>query len=148
MRVKGVARFERFFRVAAGLDVDKEDLKRLDDFVGRKINDLLLRGEAMAKANGRDIIEPFDLPITKGLQENIHQFRAIDRDLELEPILDDITPSATARPGLQRRDGGAARRPRRRPRPCAGPQLQDHRPGAEEPGHRALGAGASGSSTC
>ena len=92
MRVMGVARFERFFRVAAGLDVDKEDLKRLNDFLGRKARDLLLRGEAMAKANGRDIIEPFDLPITKGLQENIHQFRAVDRDLELEPILDDITP--------------------------------------------------------
>src|SRR4029453_3480926 len=92
MRVMGVARFERFFRVAAGLDVDKEDLKRLNDFLGRKARDLLLRGEAMAKANGRDIIEPFDLPITKGLQENTHQFRGVDRDLELEPILDDITP--------------------------------------------------------
>lgn len=56
MRVKGVATFERFFRVAAGLDVDKEALKRLDDFVGRKVNDLLLRGEAIAKANGRNII--------------------------------------------------------------------------------------------
>ncbi|MGZ3297268.1 MAG: DUF1931 family protein, partial [Xanthobacteraceae bacterium] len=40
----GVARFERFFRAAAGLDVDKEDLKRYADFVNRKIYDLLIRG--------------------------------------------------------------------------------------------------------
>jgi hypothetical protein len=32
----GIARFERFFRAAAGLDVDKEDLKRYADFINRK----------------------------------------------------------------------------------------------------------------
>ncbi|MFZ1430635.1 MAG: DUF1931 family protein [Geminicoccaceae bacterium] len=91
MRVKAVTKFERFIRVAAGLGVDKEDLKRLNHFVGRKVNDLLLRGEVMAKASGRDNIEPFDLSITKGLQENIHQFRATDRDRELKPILENMT---------------------------------------------------------
>src|ERR671916_673161 len=30
MPVMGVARFERFFRTAAGLDVDKDDLRRID----------------------------------------------------------------------------------------------------------------------
>ena len=34
--VMGIARFERFFRAAAGLDVDKEDLKRYADFINRK----------------------------------------------------------------------------------------------------------------
>jgi Domain of unknown function (DUF1931) len=29
----------------------------------RKVHDLLVRGQATAKANGRDIIEPYDLPI-------------------------------------------------------------------------------------
>jgi hypothetical protein len=62
-----VARFERFFRRAAGLDVDKQDLKRYSDFVNHKVYDLLVRGEATAKANGRDLIEPIDLPITRGL---------------------------------------------------------------------------------
>jgi hypothetical protein len=71
MPVMSVARFERFFRIAAGLDVDKKDLKRYSDFVNQKTHDLLIRGKATAKANGRDIIEPFDLPITKGLQERI-----------------------------------------------------------------------------
>jgi hypothetical protein len=83
-----VAKFERFFRIAAGLDVDKQDLKRYSDFVNQKVYDLLLRAHAAAKANGRVIIEPFDLPITKGLQECIHQFRKLDEQIELRPILD------------------------------------------------------------
>jgi hypothetical protein len=88
--VMSVAKFERFFRIAAGLDVDKQDLKRYSDFINQKIYDLLLRAQAAAKANGRAIIEPFDLPITKGLQESI-QFRKIDEQIELRPILDQLT---------------------------------------------------------
>jgi hypothetical protein len=91
MPVMNVARFERFFRIAASLDVDKADLKRYSDFVNHKTYDLLVRGQAIAKANGRDIIAPFDLPITKGLQECIHDFRDIDEEIELNPILDRLT---------------------------------------------------------
>jgi hypothetical protein len=89
--VMSVAKFERFFRIAAGLDVDKQDLKRYSDFINRKLYDLLVRAEAAAKANGRNIIEPFDLPITKGLQESIHEFENIDEQIELRPILDQLT---------------------------------------------------------
>lgn len=89
--VMGVAKFERLFRTAARLDVDKQDLRRYSDFINQKMYDLLLRGEADAKANGRDIIQPFDLPITKGLQESIHAFRELDEKIELKPILDQIT---------------------------------------------------------
>ena len=78
-----VDKFERFFRAAAGLDVDKNDLKRYSDFVNRKIYDLLIRGKAAATENGRDIIQPSDLPITKGLEESIHQFRKLDEEIEL-----------------------------------------------------------------
>ena len=91
MHLIGVSKFERLFRRAAGLDVDKADLKRYSDFVNRKIYDLLIRGEAAAKANGRDVIEPFDLPITKGLQESMHEFRKLDEELELKPILEHLT---------------------------------------------------------
>ena len=91
MVVVAVSKFERFFRSVAGLDVDKDDLKRHGDFVNRKLVDLLVRGEATAKANGRDIIEPFDLPITKGLQERIYEFRQADRALGLSPILEELT---------------------------------------------------------
>ncbi|MDB5640050.1 MAG: hypothetical protein JWP51_4958 [Bradyrhizobium sp.] len=89
--VIGVAKFERVFRIAAGLNVNKQDLKRYSDFVNQTIYDLLLRAQAAAKANGQLIIEPFDLPITKGLQESIHQFRQIDEEIELQPILDQLT---------------------------------------------------------
>jgi hypothetical protein len=89
--VMSVAKFERFFRIAAGLDVDKQDLKHYSDFINRKLYDLLVRAEAAAKANGRNIIEPFDLPITKGLQESIHEFENIDEQIELRPILDQLT---------------------------------------------------------
>jgi hypothetical protein len=96
VHVMGVARFERFFRMAAGLDVDKQDLKRDGDFINHKIYDLLLRGQAAARAIGRPTIQPHDLPITKGLQECIHAFRNMDEEIELQAILDHLT----ARPPL------------------------------------------------
>jgi hypothetical protein len=86
-----IPKFERFFRAAASLDVDKEDLRRYDEFVNHKIYDLLLRGQANAKANDRDVIQPFDLPITKGLQESIHAFRPINEDIDLQSILEQLT---------------------------------------------------------
>lgn len=91
MALTNIARFESFFRRAAGLDIDKEDLRRYQDFVHRKIYDLLLRGEANAKANGRDVLQPSDLPITRGLQECIHAFRKIDDEaLQIESILREL----------------------------------------------------------
>jgi hypothetical protein len=88
MPVIAVAEFERFFRVAAGLDVDKDDLKRYSDFVNQKVYDLLIVAQAAAGANGRDIIFPSDLPITKGLQQSIHDFQGIDEEVQLEPVLE------------------------------------------------------------
>ncbi|MFC7382239.1 DUF1931 family protein [Sphaerisporangium rhizosphaerae] len=90
MVVMAVSKFERFFRSAAGVDVDKDDLRRYGDFVNDKVYDLLVIGQAHAKANRRDIIEPWDLPITKGLQESIHRFRLLDEDIELKPILEQL----------------------------------------------------------
>ena len=87
----GVSSFKRFFRAAAGLDVDKDDLRRYDNFVDRKVYDLLLIGQTRAKANARDVIEPWDLPITKGLEETIHDFRGMDEGAELRPILERLT---------------------------------------------------------
>jgi hypothetical protein len=86
-----IPKFERFFRAAGSLDVDKEDLRRYDEFVNREISDLLIRGQATAKANDRDVIEPHDLPITKGLQESIHAFRALNEDIDLQEVLEQLT---------------------------------------------------------
>jgi hypothetical protein len=87
MRPNAIARFQRLFRIAGGLNVDKNDLKRYEDFIDHKVYDLLLIGQAHAKSNARDIIHPSDLPVTKGLQESIHAFRALDEEVELEPVL-------------------------------------------------------------
>lgn len=96
MPVMGIPKFERFFRAAAGLDVNKNDLKRYNDFVDAKLYDLFLIGTANAKANDRDIIEPQDLPVTKGLQESIHAFEKLEEGIELRPLLDQLA----ARPAL------------------------------------------------
>jgi len=88
--IMGVAEFERLFRLAASLDVDKDDLKRLSDFVRDTLHDLLLMGERTAKANGRDVILDIDVPITKGLQERIQEFEATEVAPKLEPILDQL----------------------------------------------------------
>lgn len=74
MPIMGISKFERFFRSAASLDVDKNDLKRYNDFLDSKVHDLFLIGSANAKASRRDIIEPSDLPLTKGLQEAFTSF--------------------------------------------------------------------------
>jgi Domain of unknown function (DUF1931) len=68
----GFAKFEQFFRAAGGVSVDRDSVKRYLGFVNDALYDLLLMGQGAAKANARDIIEPSDLPITRGLQESIH----------------------------------------------------------------------------
>jgi hypothetical protein len=92
----GFVKFERFFRAAGEADVDRNDMKRYMEFVNRTIYDLLLIGQAHAESNGRDTILPSDMPITAGLQETIHEFRKLDEEIEVRPILDYIA----ARPPL------------------------------------------------
>jgi len=96
MPVMGFTKFERFFRAAGGVDVDRDDIKRYLDFVNDALYDLLLIGQATAKANVRDVILPWDLPVTKGLQESVHAFERLEEEIELRPILE----SLAARPSL------------------------------------------------
>ena len=85
-KIIGVSKFERLFREAAGLDVDKNDLARLNDFVRQKVYDLLLA----AKDNQRDVIQLHDLPLTLGFKESMRAFDGLDTALELQPILDQL----------------------------------------------------------
>jgi Domain of unknown function (DUF1931) len=94
--VMGFTKFGRFFRAAAEVSVDRDDVKGYLDFVNDAIYDLLVMGQAAAKANARDIIEPWDLPVTKGLQESMHEFERMEEGIELRPVLD----SLAARPPL------------------------------------------------
>jgi len=91
-----LVKFERLFRAVGGVTVDRDDVNRYLDFVNDAIYDLIVIGRATAKANVRDVIEPWDLPITKGLQESMHQFEKLEEEIELQPILE----SLAARPPL------------------------------------------------
>jgi len=138
MAVFGVAKFERFFRLAAELDVDKDDLKRYSEFAYQKLYDLLLIGQAAAAANNRDVIEPHDLPITKGLQERMYTFRRMDQDVELAPILQQLA----AYPPLDRAPSEETEAPAADPgraQPRARPDHEGDRSRAEESADRALG---------
>ena len=92
MAPMSIPKFARLFRETASFDVDKEDLRHYEEFIAYKTHDLLLLGQAHGKANGRDVIEPSDPPVTKGLQENMRAFRDINEDIDVEGILDLITP--------------------------------------------------------
>jgi len=89
--VMAVRQFERLFREAASLDIDKSDIKRLEGFVAGRLHRLLMRGVASAKMNGRDLVEYSDLPITAGIQECIQEFRMLDETLHLSPILQQLS---------------------------------------------------------
>ena len=140
MPVMGFVKFERFFRAAGGVTVDRDDVKRYLDFVNDALYDLLLIGQAAAKANARDIIEPWDLPITKGLQECMHGFERIEEEMELRPILDSLAAhpplDATLSEETEARASGDLRRRQHR----AGQDLQTHRRRDEGRAQRGMGA--------
>jgi hypothetical protein len=56
------------------------------------VADLLLIAQHKTKANDRVRVELRDLPVTKGLQESIHAFEALDMDIGLERILERNVP--------------------------------------------------------
>jgi hypothetical protein len=63
--VMGYTRMKDFMRRSAGIDVDKSDMDRLTDLIGRKLNDLLVIGVRNASYNNRDVVMEPDLPLTK-----------------------------------------------------------------------------------
>ncbi len=84
----GGKQFQRLFRKVAGLEIDKSDLKRLNNFTGQRLHDLLVLGQVTASINDRDIIEYQDIPITAGLQQAIRDFREVEETLSLSAILE------------------------------------------------------------
>lgn len=85
--VVAIDKLERLFREAGAIDLDKSDLRRYEAFVNRKLYDLLIRGEATTKANGRDVVQRIDLPLTKGLQECLQVFEALAAQIPVRPAL-------------------------------------------------------------
>ncbi|HEX4066852.1 MAG TPA: DUF1931 family protein [Acidobacteriaceae bacterium] len=66
-RVEGIHQIEHFFRTAAELDVDKEDIKRYYEFVDQKMPDLLLIAQNTAKSSWK---HPIDLRVWNFLALN------------------------------------------------------------------------------
>ena len=83
----GIPQVQQFFRAAGGVDVDKDDVKRYREFVDEKVDDIAVAGRDAATWNGRDVIAPQDLPITKGLQERIREFARMDEAADLRTWL-------------------------------------------------------------
>lgn len=90
MYLLGIAGFERFFLQAAGLEMDKNDFRRFDDFVNNKVYDVLVRAVETARENGREVVEPRDLPVTAGLARSIHAAAALDGSVSVEAILEHL----------------------------------------------------------
>ncbi|RUM74732.1 MAG: hypothetical protein DSZ10_01085 [Sulfurovum sp.] len=91
MAVVGFTKLEALFRKAASLDIHKGHAKDITDIVEQKLVDLLIAGERNANMNGRDVIWEADLPITKGLQETIIEFRKLEEEIDLKDVLEMLT---------------------------------------------------------
>ena len=83
MVVATVDALEELFRRGTGLELDKSDIRRLEEFLHRTMMQLLARAETIAKANGRDVVEPGDLPLSAGLERCIQRFHILDAELRL-----------------------------------------------------------------
>lgn len=79
--------FERFFRSVGKITIDKDDLRRFREFVDKQIDDIAVAGRNSAKWNGREVIVPQDLPITKGLQERMREFDKFEEADEIREVL-------------------------------------------------------------
>jgi hypothetical protein len=88
--IVGYNRVKDFLHRSAGIDIDKSDMERLSDLIGKKLNDLLVIGVRNASYNDRDVIMEPDLPLTKGFLEHMQRFRQFDEQIALKPILDQL----------------------------------------------------------
>ena len=83
----GIPELERFLRSVAGVDADTADVYRLHTFVDEKVEAMAFAGRNAARANGRDVIAPHDLPITACLRDQMHDFSSREEAAELLQVL-------------------------------------------------------------
>jgi hypothetical protein len=83
----GIPVFQRFFRSVASIKIDKNDVKRFRAFVDEEIDDIAISGRNSAGWNGRDVVVPQDLPITKGVQERMREFDELEEAQEIRELL-------------------------------------------------------------
>jgi len=87
MAIIGFTKLETLFRKAASLDIKKGHAKDLTDIIEEKLRDFLIAADRTANMNKRDVIWLADIPITKGMQESIIEFRKLEEELDIEDIL-------------------------------------------------------------
>ncbi len=90
MRVMSFHHLEEIFRRGAGLDIKKGHANDVIDIVEQKLYDLLEMGQITAKYNGRDVIWKYDLPITKGLQESINEFKKLEQEVPAKDVVESL----------------------------------------------------------
>jgi hypothetical protein len=83
----GIPLFQRFFHSVAGIKVDKNDVRRYREFVDEQIDGIAIAGRDTARWNGRDVIVPQDLPITRGVQERMREFDKLAEAQEIRDLL-------------------------------------------------------------
>ncbi|EDM24449.1 DUF1931 family protein [Caminibacter mediatlanticus TB-2] len=86
-RVVGFKKIEAVFRKAAGIDLDKSKADEIIDIVEKKFHDMLLVAVEKAGYNGRDVIMEPDMPVTKGFEESLRQFKELEEEVELQDVL-------------------------------------------------------------
>ncbi|GAB6074972.1 DUF1931 family protein [Nautilia lithotrophica] len=86
-RVVGFKKIEAVFKKAASLELDKSKADRIIDIVEKKFHDLLLVAVEKTGFNGRDIIMPADMPLTKGFEESIREFKKLEEEVDLKDVL-------------------------------------------------------------
>jgi hypothetical protein len=106
MAVVGYTRLKDIFRKGASLDIAKGHAKEIIDIVEQKVYDLLLAGERNAKYNDRDVIWVCDVPLTKGMEETIDQFKKLEEELDVKDVVEMLTkypPTITLESALEDR---------------------------------------------
>ncbi len=85
--MKGIPEVTSFFRAGGDVDVDKDDVQRFWRFVDEKVEDIAIAGRASARWNGYDVCAPQDLPITRGLREQMREFSSLYEADDLRRLL-------------------------------------------------------------
>ncbi len=86
-RVVGFKKLEAVFRKAAGIDLDKSKADEIIDIIEKKFHDMLLVAVEKAGYNGRDVIMEPDMPVTKGFEESLRQFRELEEEVDIQDVL-------------------------------------------------------------
>jgi len=86
-RVVGFKKLEAVFRKAAGIDLDKSKADEIIDIIEKKFHDMLLVAVEKAGYNGRDVIMEPDMPVTKGFEESLREFKKLEEEIDIQDVL-------------------------------------------------------------